>query len=515
MTFKGKLYPFQLEASQFMMDRSQTLVALVMGAGKTVTSLATLESLHEDGDIDRCLLVVPSSLKYQWAAEIRKFTDSSFLIIEGTPKKRAELWRRTHNNLYTIVNAELLIKDETLLKNLRFDVVVVDEATIIKSITSARSKVIKRIGKRSPYRFALTGQPIENRPEELFSIMQFVDATVLGKYNEFESQYVVRDYFGKPVNYKNLHRLQEIMKGVMVRKTREDIADQLPRVVSTVVPITFDRLGAECYQKIADDLLVTIQEAVAKHGKGFDLWSHYHEEGNEAKGEIMARLTVLRMLCDDPKLVHLSAAAYNDPNNTAGSRYAAEVLERGWLPALAGSPKLDAVRGYCDEILSEDPSNKIVIFSFFKANLRLLQQALEGSTKSVLFMGGMTSEAKDKAKTQFQTDTNTRVFLSSDAGGYGVDLPMANYLLSYDLPWSAGKLDQREARIIRLSSEFPHITLASFVMRGSIEERQYEMLIQKRDINSAFIDGKHDSQGNLSLSLGSLSEYLRNTEGLL
>jgi SNF2 family DNA or RNA helicase len=127
-------------------------------------------------------------------------------------------------------------------------------------------------------------------------------------------------------------------------------------------------------------------------------------------------------------------------------------------------------------------------------------------------MGGMGADERDRAKQRFQTEDGVRLFLSSDAGGYGVDLPQANYLISYDLPWSAGKLDQRDARIIRLSSTHPHVTITSFVMKGSIEERQYEMLQQKRAINQAFIDKKYDSQGKFDLSLGTLSEFLSNTE---
>jgi SNF2 family DNA or RNA helicase len=154
----------------------------------------------------------------------------------------------------------------------------------------------------------------------------------------------------------------------------------------------------------------------------------------------------------------------------------------------------------------------VVLFSFFKKNLRLIQQATKGITDSVLFMGGMASDERDRAKTKFQTDSNVRLFLSSDAGGYGVDLPQANYLISYDLPWSAGKLDQRDARIIRLSSVHPHVTITSFVMKGSIEERQYEMLQQKRGINSAFLDKGYDQQGKFELNLGTLSEFLSHSE---
>jgi len=125
-------------------------------------------------------------------------------------------------------------------------------------------------------------------------------------------------------------------------------------------------------------------------------------------------------------------------------------------------------------------------------------------------MGGMKADEKQASKDQFADDPNTRLFLSSDAGGYGVDLPMANYLISYDLPWASGKLEQREARIIRLSSEFPHVTIATFVMQGSIEERQYEMLQQKKLVSEAFIDGKHhDQEKGLQITLDSLSSFLR------
>jgi SNF2 family DNA or RNA helicase len=123
-------------------------------------------------------------------------------------------------------------------------------------------------------------------------------------------------------------------------------------------------------------------------------------------------------------------------------------------------------------------------------------------------MGGMSASERDASKQQFGRDPNTRVFLSSDAGGYGVDLPMANHLISYDLPWSAGKLDQRESRIIRLSSEFPHVTVTSFVMKGSLEERQYDMLQEKRLINMAFIDKGYDAHGQYEITLGSLSDFL-------
>jgi len=512
--FKGSLYPYQQESVDKMIDRGQVLLGLVMGAGKTVTTIAAVEKLMELNEVEKCLVVVPASLKYQWMREIKKFTDSSVMIIDGSPKQREQQWKKSLSSKYTIVNPESLIRDGNAYKYLSWQCLIVDEATMLKSRSSKRSKMLKKLAKPIYYRYALTGQPIENRPEELFSIMEFVDASILGRFDLFDRTFIVRDHFGRPTRYKNLGALHESLKECMIRKTREDIADQLPKIIHQVIPVPFDKKGADLYNRISNDLLHQLTTVMNKHGNAFNLWRHYNDkESNEAQGQVMSRLTTLRMLCDNPELVAKSASIYEDPTKPdEGSQYASEVVKAGLLAGLTQAPKLDAVTEYIQDVLDEDPKNKVVLFSFFKENLRLIQKRTQSITRSVLFMGGMSAQERDDAKQQFATDSNTRLFLSSDAGGYGVDLPMANYLISYDLPWSSGKLEQREARIIRLSSQFPHVTIATFVMKGSIEERQYEMLQQKRSINEAFVDGKHhDVRGGFDITLGSLSSFLRDS----
>lgn len=511
--FKGTLYPYQKESVDKMVDRGQMLLGLTMGAGKTATSIAAIEYLHELEEVDRVLVVVPASLKYQWSREIAKFTDARSTVIDGTPSKRVSQWRSSLSSRYVIANPESLIKDQAQLARQRFEAIIIDEATIIKRRAAKRSRMLKKISKPMFYRFALTGQPIENRPEELFSIMEFVDPAVLGRFDEFDRLFIVRDRFGKPTRYKNLDRLHRTLEPVLIRKTREDIADQLPQIIHQTIPVKFDAAGATAYRRISNDLLHQLQAAISTHGKSFNLWSHYNGgDGGEAQGQIMARLTVLRMLCDNPELVYNSAQAFNDPLVKEGSQYAADILEQGWMAGVTKSPKLEAVLEYIEEVLDEDPKNKVVLFSFFKQNLRLIKRATSKITDSVLFMGGMDANSRDAAKQRFSTDPNCRLFLSSDAGGYGVDLPVANYLLSYDLPWSSGKLEQRESRIIRLSSEFPHVTIATFVMAGSIEERQYEMLQTKKSVNEAFVDGKHhDVKGGFDITLGSLTDFLKSS----
>ena len=511
MGFTGELYPFQEEARELMSDRGTMMLCMVMGSGKTPTTIATLETLVQQDEISRALIVVPASLKYQWLSEINKFSTARAVVIDGTPKAREVLWRAAISCKYIVVNAELLQNDSKYLERIRIDAIVIDEATMIKSHAAKRSKFLKKVGKRVPYRFALTGQPIENRPEELFSIMEFVDPAVLGRFDLFDRTFIVRDRWGKPIRYRNLNNLSSSLSNVMIRKTREDIKDQLPDLITKVVPVPFDVSGAKVYRDITKDLLTKINEAIGKVGRGFDLWRHYNAMDNKAQGEIMSRLTVLRMLCDSPDLVRASADLYASGGGE-GSAYASQVVNNGWLRSVTRSPKLDAVVEYVRDILEEEVSNKVVIFSFFRQNLRLLDETLSKFTTCTKFMGGMSAHDKEQSKTKFAEDPNTRVFLSSDAGGYGVDLPMANHLISYDLPWSAGKLDQRESRIIRLSSDFPHVTVTSFVMKGSIEERQYDMLQEKRLINRAFIDKGYDAQGRYEITLGSLSDFLHTSE---
>lgn len=510
--FKGKLREYQDDAVSRMVDRGQLLLGMVMGAGKTPTAIAAIEQLNHIGDVDRCLVVVPASLKFQWRDEIMKFSNASSVVIDGPKNKRAQQWRVSHSARYIVVNPETLINDIALIGT--YQAIVLDESTMIKNRSAKRSRMIKKVGKTIPYRFALTGQPIENRPEELFSIMEFVDKEVLGDYKMFDRTFIIRDTWGKAIRYRNLDRMRTAMQECMVRKTREDIQDELPDIIHQTIPVQFDVQGAALYRAIAHDLLGKIQAAVAKGGPGFSLWSHYNSAGgDEAQGEIMSRLTVLRMLCDNPELIRLSSLDYANKDISSGSRYAHHLSTHGMLTNLTSAPKLSACVEYIESVLEADPSNKVVLFSFFKKNLTFLQEATKGMTDSVLFMGGMTAAEKDAAKQKFASDPRCRLFLSSDAGGYGVDLPMANYLISYDLPWSSGKLEQREARIIRLSSQFPHVTIVTFLMRGSIEERQYDMLRLKKTINEAFVDGKHaDAAGSFSLDAGTLSAFLSDSQ---
>lgn len=476
-----------------------------MGLGKTVTSMAVTEELIDLGDAESVLIVCPASIKWQWKRQLDKFTDHALVkVVEGTKGDRWAQYRavKRGDTEYVIMNYEQVVADWDTVRLLPFEAVVCDEVTAIKNPGAKRSRHIKRL--KADYRLGLTGQPIENRPEELFSIMEWVDPTVLGRADIFDRTFVVRNSYGGVKYYKNLPLLREVMGDVMHRRTRSDVRDQLPEVVEEIYLIDFDYRTERLYRQIVRELVKIIRETPSYNN--FDVANHYAGVNDGGPmGEIMPRLMALRMLCDHPALLTYSARLFDDPTTIAGSKYAAGIQH--FVRELTQSPKLDATLTLIDEILSAAPDNKIVLFSFFKPMLALIGKYLKSDYE--MFTGDQSARERDAAVQRFTDDPKCRVLLSSDAGGVGVDLPIANYLISYDLPWSAGKFEQRNGRILRISSEWPEVTLISMLMRDSIEERMWDMLEAKSAIASAWLDGEGvDKQGTFALSLGTLADFL-------
>lgn len=486
-----------------------------MGLGKTPISICWVEELVETRRATSGLVIVPASLKYQWAEQIEKFTaDDNYIIIDGTPAQREKQYEQATRlkPRYVIVNYEKTRDEWTQVSRLPRDFVIADEATVFKGFKAKVSKRVKRL--QCDNWVGLTGQPIENRPEDLFSIMQAIDDKVLGTWPIFDRTFIVRDGYGRVRRVKNLPLLWELMDDAMCRKTRwdPDVAPYLPQVEESVIPVEMDATTAKVYRLIVKELLADL-EAALSFGGSFDLFSFYtggEEDANQLRGQIMSKLTALRMLCDHPDLVRWSAQMYVDSTDE-GSEYAYKLVkERGLLDAITRTPKMNVFLEECLLNLDQGLRTKIVVFSTFKQTLYWLRDAfLDKGYGSVLFTGDMNAKQKDAAKRQFTDKPNCRVFLSSDAGGYGVDLPNANYLKNYDLPWSAGKLEQRNSRIIRLSSEFDKVHVENYLINGSVEDRQYKMLVEKSAVAAAMLDKEGaDIKGRLTLGLESLREFL-------
>lgn len=515
--FQGTLKPYQVEAVEKMVTQQKILVAYEMGLGKTPMTIAAIEQLKESKQISRTVLVLClASLKYQWKKEIGKFSDSTALVIDGTPKQRQEQYSNVAKYDYVIMNYEQVVNDWETIKGLKFDAMVCDEATAIKGFRAKRAKKVKELSKSVATRFALTGTPIENgRPEEIYSIMQFVDPGVLGRFDLFDKTFIVRNHFGGVQRYRNLPVLHKTLATHSVRKSQkdEDVKPYLPDAVyREPIQVPLDSKGKKLYDYIASDLMSILIEAREAFGSSFNLAAHYgqtyspDDPMNEMRGQIMSRITALRMLCSSPGVLHASYRAFD--NHEGGSAFIHSL--GSVLQDVVKTPKRDACISYLKDHLDIDDTYKAVVFSSYLVSVDEIVTALEAAGyKAVRYTGEMNAKEKEDAKVRFQNNLDVRVLVSSDAGGYGVDLPQANLLVNYDQPWSAGLAVQRNGRINRTSSTWSTITIQDILIKDSIEQRQYDTLKQKSNVAGAILDGTGiNSKGGVDLTVGSLIDFL-------
>jgi SNF2 family DNA or RNA helicase len=525
MSFVGTLLPYQPEAVDKMCDRGKMLVAYDLGLGKTVLTIAAVERLMDEEKVtEPGLVICLSSLKYQWAASIKKFTNGSTpLVIDGTPEQRkkqydrAMKWRSTNVD-YIIMNYEQVVNDWEYVSKLPRGFIVLDEATAIKSFKSKRAKAVKKLA-TCEYRFALTGTPVENgKPEELYSIMQFVDDQVLGRFDKFDSTFIVRNTWGGVDRYRNLPILHEKMKEASVRKAQKD-PDVAPFLPSTIhkdpVLVHLDRKTAKLYKRIVDDLLLDLDNAQQLFGKSFNIMAHYGYEkswggpADELQGQVMSKVGALKMLACSPELLKVSAKKFYEGNGE-GSAYTYQLDQEELLDGLPNT-KLDTFAAYVRDFLEQDEKNKLVVFCSYVDMVDLIADRI-GRDITVTYTGQLDAKTKEKHKNALNNDPNTRVIVSSDAGGYGVDLPAANMLINYDLPWSSGLATQRNGRIRRASSEWKTIVIQDFLINGSIEVRQFDALQQKNAVAAAVIDGEGiNDKGGVDLTIGTLRAFLLDT----
>lgn len=523
------LYPYQNEAVDRILDLGYGLVAYEMGLGKTLVGIAVIEELLAQDKITSALIVVPSGLRYQWAESIARFTDVTTTtkqvkneeiiiptpayctIIDGTPAARAKQYDDIAQQRpeYVIVSYNQVVSDFEKIAPLATGCVVIDEATAIKGFKAQRTKAVKAL--HPSYPVALTGTPLENRPEEVYSIMEFVRPGYLGSHYSFDTKYIVRNHFGGVRRYRNLDVLHKHLAPVMIRKTRldPDVAPYMPTVDHTEKYVGMSAKTARLYREIAEEI---VEELRANPVIGnFDLSAYYRGESDQdmsTQGRVMARMMALQMLCDHPDLLRMSAQKFVDTSGADGSKYAFDLHEAGKLAGLNGSEKMDAVVEDVRALLDSNPRNKIIVFSFFKSMLTLLQQAWS-EYDSVIYNGDMSPHEKAAAKARFQQRPECRIFIASDAGGYGVDLPEANYLINVDLAESAGKMDQRNARHVRAGSAHDNVYVVNYLVEGSIEERTFQRLKFKRAVSRAVVDGKRTGEnGVIENAVDTLTAFL-------
>jgi superfamily II DNA or RNA helicase len=446
---KGELYAYQREGALFAARAGRCLIGDEMGLGKTVQALAAAEIMARQFGVERVLIVCPTSLKHQWEREIIRFTDRRAQVIAGLRARREQQYAaRDSFSFFTITNYDTVHADLDLIARWSPDLVILDEAQRIKNWNTRTARSVKRIA--SPYAIVLTGTPLENRLEELVSIVEFVDRHRLGPTFRFLADHQVRDDNGKVVGYRDLDRIGKTLAPVLIRRSKDQVLKQLPERLdkNLVVPMTPQQRVHHEENREA------VARIVAK-------WRRHHFLSEADQRRLMIALQNMRMSCDSTYLL--------DHRTDFGV-------------------KADELATLLDDLL-EQPGSKVVVFSQWVRMLELLVRRLEKKRiDHVLFHGGVEGTRRHALIDRFREHDRCRVFLSTDAGGVGLNLQDASIVVNMDLPWNPAVLEQRIGRVHRLGQRKP-VHVINFIAEGTIEEGMLSVLAFKKSLFAGVLDG--------------------------
>ena len=446
---KRPLLPYQTEGVLHLAFGERVLLADDMGLGKTVQAIAASALLRELRGIERVLVVSPASLKAEWEEQIATFSDFPATVVFGSPQARRAAYAR--HTFFTLCNYEQIVTDRReLLETLRPDLVILDEAQRIKNWQTKTANAVKKLDSR--YAFVLTGTPLENRIDEIYSIVQFLDPELLGPLFRFNRDYYELDERGRPIGHRNLDVLAERVSSVMLRRRKEDVESELPgRTTKTFfVPMTEAQLEAyEGYEFLARRLAaVAAQRPLTP------------EEFKLLQGH----LACMRMICDTPYILD-------------GRRHEC--------------PKMEEIERLLPDLM-DDPERKVIIFSEWVRMLELVRDyAAEAGIEFAWHTGSVPQPRRRAEIKRFREDPDCRLFLSSESGGVGLNLQAADTVVNMDLPWNPARLEQRIARAWRKHQTRP-VNVINLVSEHTIEHRMLGLLDAKRTLAEGVLDRRGD-----------------------
>jgi SNF2 family DNA or RNA helicase len=450
----AKLYHYQKEGICFAAEKGRCIIADDMGLGKTLQAIAATELLRKESGLLSALIICPTSLKYQWKSEIEKFTGQQAWVIEGIITKRIEQYK--NDFFYKIVSYNTAINDIKEISDTLPDIVILDEAQRIKNFKTKISRHIKKL--KAPYSLVLTGTPLENKLEELYSIVQFTNPYTLGPFYRFIHEHRLTDEKGKVIGYRDLNKIGEVLSGTMIRRRKKDVLLQLPERMDKVLFVTMTEYQSEIHEEY--------RQHVAK------LILKWHRQGflNEKdRQNLMIFLNTMRMVCDSTFI--LDQTTRHDT-------------------------KIDELLNILDKVFNEG-SEKVVIFSQWERMTRIVGQELEARHIKFQYLhGGIPSTDRGKLFENFNNDPDCRIFLSTDAGGVGLNLQAASLLINLDIPWNPAVLEQRIGRIFRIGQK-RNVSIINMVSTGTIENKMLGVLSFKKGLSEGIFD-----QGDDAIFLG-------------
>lgn len=445
---KVDLFPYQKEGITFALFRKAAIIADEMGLGKTVQAIGTAILKKQVFGFKKVLVVCPASLKSQWKKEIEKFSNEKALIVEGLPVERAKQYLGTEHFFY-IVNYETILRDQLAINKAGIDLLILDEAQRAKNYETKTASSIKRLVTK--HILIITGTPIENRLIDIFSIVSIIDPQFFGPLWEFSYQHCLFDPErpDKINGYYDLQKLNHKLEQILIRREKRKVIDQLPNVQQTNIPVNLSPLQADYHAGYAQGIANIIRK---KFLTPYDLQ------------RLQLLLASMRMVCDSTYLI-------DEETNE--------------------SPKLEELKYILLEKMDVPNSDrKIIIFSEWVKVHKLIGKMLrENNIGFVELNGSVPVKLRGDLIKKFEDNAHCKVFLSTEAGGSGLNLQVADTLINFELPWNPAKKNQRIGRIDRLGQKSNKLTILNFITRDSIEQQIASGLLIKQNLFDGVLDG--------------------------
>jgi SNF2 family DNA or RNA helicase len=469
-TLKRQLHPYQAEGVQRFLGRGRLLLADDMGLGKTTQAIACCHALYHGKVVRRGLIVVPAALKSQWHREWLETTDVPVRVIEGNQDERRRAYRDIKEG-FLIANYELILRDFELLAPWSVELTVLDEAQRIKNFSTKSSVYVKALP--ATRRLALTGTPMENRLDELASILDWVDDRALAPKWRLPAWHISYEGDGMKsrAGARNLDTLRTRLSDCLLRRVRTEVLSQLPKRSDTRVPVI---LTPE--QRDEHDAL---NESIARYMSIAERRSLRQQEFLR----LMQLLTTQRMIANG-----LGQLRFDELWPAIDGRLPSPAL----LESLF-APKLLEFRRLVESLVIEQ-GRKVVVFSQWRRMLKLAEWSVRDllrpqAHRPLFFTGAESSKLRTQSIVEFHDDQKASILFLSDAGGVGLNLQKAaNACINLELPWNPAVLEQRIGRIYRLGQTLP-IDVYNLVSEECIESRIASTVGKKQALFKGLFDG--------------------------
>ena len=445
------LKSYQRVGAAFLAAVGSGILADEVGLGKTLQSLAVCDSAQAK----RVLILCPAILKEQWKSEITRWLGPvPVAVIAGTADQRKIKWQAPAR--FYVANYELLLRDFEYIDTRTWDYIIADEGTAIKNPKAKCTKLIKKL--HATHRLVLTGTPVANDLQDLWSLVDFCQPGMCGSYWDFLNRYCIRDFWGKIYSYQNVDELKSILAKVMIRRRAEEVLRELPECITTEVPFTLSAPEAKLYNQIRKELLFEIDKMdISKINQPTTLQS-----------------TIVKML-------RLQQCA--DSMELLGDK--------------AVSTKVEVCRGILNEALAD--GRKAIVFTKFSSMATLLARDLVEFNPLVI-TGDVEQSKRQPIVDEFNNNPVNQILIMTSCGQFGLNLQAASVVVHFDQEFSISKMIQRTGRAHRMG-QTKTVLEYSLLAKGTVDIMTRKILNDKRQV-------AHDVLGDPGITMADLRGIL-------